>query len=500
MSFSNIAGEQRHKEAKALKSFLAFSLIGSLSLHICALASGIGNFLARVPELEEEPIELTFVEPEEPEVQDTPPAREIKQQPANIAKAPSPPPIRETTPIQKVIETPKTPPKIQPLPDKLEQKLVEPPKPIADQPKVVTEKPAQNIKPETTSPSTTASSEQLRQSLSDIRDSRESQANSGGSSGTQTTLTGNDSSSTIAVGSGNGTGTGSGSGSGTGSSTGNGSGRRKREIFATAPTTPKLPTDSTGDGNGRAACRQCDAKYPEQARKRGIEGRVEVAVDTDENGNVTNVRVTKSSGNRELDEENARQARDWKLKPASGGRQGVKIATNYGMQGSRRDREAKERQRRREQEQRNQNTAATTTNNTSNTTRRQQVEASVNNTGVSTRTRTRRPRALTTSPATTPSSQQSEVNRPLRRNSVESSSASSRQVTPTRLRRREQVTPNSNVNSSGVRQPSQRRKRRIANTSNNNTGNRLQDALRRRQQTAPTVTPAAPPAPSGTQQ
>ncbi|MCX7594811.1 MAG: energy transducer TonB [Fischerella sp.] len=496
MSFSSIAGEQRHREAKALRSFLVFSLIGSFSLHICALASGIGNFLAKVPELEEEPIELTFVEPEEPKVQETPPPKQIKQQPANTVKVPSPPPIRETTPVRKVTETPKTPPKIQPLPDKPEQTRVEPPKPIANQPKVVTEKPVQNIKPETSSASTSVSSEQLRQSLSDIRDSRNSQANSEDNSGTPTTLTGNNPSSTIAVGSGSGSGIASSAGSGTRSATGNGSGRRKRETFATAPTTPKLPTDSTGDDNGRAACRQCDAKYPEQAKKHGIEGRVEVAVDTDENGNVTNVRVTKSSGNRELDEAHARQAREWKLKPTRGGRQGVTIATEYALRGSRRHREVKERQRRREQEQRNQNTAATTSNHTSNTTPRQQVEASASNTDIPTRTRIRRPRTQTTSPATTPSSsQQSNIYRHLRRNTAESSSATSRQVTPTRFRRQEQVTPNN-----GVRGFSQRRKRRTANTPNNsNTGNRLQDALRRRQQTAPTVTPAAPPAPSGTQ-
>lgn len=69
MSFSSIAIEQREKEIKALKTFLVYSFCGSLVLHIAVLASGIGNLLTRVPELENEPIEMTFVEPE---VEETP--------------------------------------------------------------------------------------------------------------------------------------------------------------------------------------------------------------------------------------------------------------------------------------------------------------------------------------------------------------------------------------------------------------------------------------------
>ena len=64
MSFSGIAIEQRQKEIKDLKPYLAFTIIGSLVLHLAVLHSGIVNLLARVPEMEEEPIELTFIEPE----------------------------------------------------------------------------------------------------------------------------------------------------------------------------------------------------------------------------------------------------------------------------------------------------------------------------------------------------------------------------------------------------------------------------------------------------
>ncbi|MBN3898456.1 MAG: energy transducer TonB, partial [Nostoc sp. NOS(2021)] len=159
------------------------------------------------------------------------------------------------------------------------------------------------------------------------------------------------------IGSGTGSGTGNGIGSGTGSGIGNGVGNRP--TVATAPTVPTPPKiNSSGDGNGRAACRECNAKYPDAARRGGVEGRVEVAVDTDSQGNVTNVRIARSSGNRDLDEETARQARDWKLKPAEGGRQGVSIATEFAIKGSRRSRQVQERQAQREAEERTQQAAA----------------------------------------------------------------------------------------------------------------------------------------------
>jgi outer membrane biosynthesis protein TonB len=59
-----------------------------------------------------------------------------------------------------------------------------------------------------------------------------------------------------------------------GSATGSGS-----EV-GTAPTSPKVGTNS-GSGNGRAACRECNTNYPDWAKRRGVEGSVKVAVDTD---------------------------------------------------------------------------------------------------------------------------------------------------------------------------------------------------------------------------
>jgi TonB family protein len=62
MSFSSITAEQREREEDALRSFLAFSLIGSLALHTAVLA--LGNFWSRTSEkFAEEPIEVLVVDP-----------------------------------------------------------------------------------------------------------------------------------------------------------------------------------------------------------------------------------------------------------------------------------------------------------------------------------------------------------------------------------------------------------------------------------------------------
>ncbi len=82
---------------------------------------------------------------------------------------------------------------------------------------------------------------------------------------------------------------------------------------AETPNSSKLIQCLKDIRNSRAS--QAIANSPTDQR---IQGRVEVAVDTDERGNVNNVRLVRSSGNRELDEMVLRQARDWKFKPATG--------------------------------------------------------------------------------------------------------------------------------------------------------------------------------------
>lgn len=62
MSFSNITVKQRKIEAKALKTFLAYSFVFSLVLHIGIIASVIVNLLSKTNQVEEKPIEITFID------------------------------------------------------------------------------------------------------------------------------------------------------------------------------------------------------------------------------------------------------------------------------------------------------------------------------------------------------------------------------------------------------------------------------------------------------
>ncbi|QLE40379.1 TonB family protein [Nostoc sp. C052] len=349
MSFSGITVEQRSKEVEALKSFLTYSLIGSLALHIGVLSSGISNYLTRVPTGEEEAIEFAIVdsptaEPEKP-IAEIP--EEIKKEPEIVQKQPI-----ETPPVEKVQQ------------EEQITAVTQKPQPTNTLPEAIATKPEVSVK-SAPIPRSPLSEDSKASSVggggggsgvglgsgSGIAVGTSSGTGSGGGTGTGTgggvgsgTGTGTGSGIGSGIGSGTGSGIGSGIGSGTGSGTGN------RPTVGTAPTSPRI--NSSGNGNGRAACRECNAKYPEAARRRGVEGRVEVAVDTDAQGNVTNVRIARSSGNRDLDEETARQAREWKLKPAEGGRQGVSIATEFAIQGSRRYRQVQERKTQRQAEER----------------------------------------------------------------------------------------------------------------------------------------------------
>ncbi|MEH2085219.1 energy transducer TonB [Nostoc sp.] len=490
MSFSGITVEQRSKEVEALKSFLTYSLIGSLALHIGVLSSGVSNYLTRVPTGEEEPIEFAIVdsptaEPEKP-IAEIP--EEIKKEPEVVQKQSiETPPVEKFEQITAVPQKPQpinTPPKAIPIKPEVAVKSA----PI---PRSVPEVPVKSASIPQSAPSEDSKASSAGGgggggggggsgvglgSGSGIAVGTSSGTGTGGGTGTGTgggigsgTGTGTGSGIGSGTGSGIGSGTGSGIGSGTGSGIGSGigSGTGNRPTVATGPTSPKI--NSSGNGNGRAACRECNAKYPEAARRRGVEGRVEVAVDTDAQGNVTNVRIARSSGNRDLDEETARQAREWKLKPAEGGRQGVSIATEFAIKGSRRSRQVQERQAQRQAEERTRQTTAT--NSTEETPRRR-----------------RRELAPPSRPAISGFSRRLE---PQRAESPARNSSSEARTTPTQgtaresLRRiqREQTT----TDSSQKPQETTNRRRRRDNTSQN----KLRDSLRRLRQ-QPQAQPAAP--------
>ncbi|MEA5567272.1 energy transducer TonB [Anabaena sp. UHCC 0399] len=468
MTFSGIAVEQRSKETEALRSFLVYSLIGSVALHIGILAIGIGNLLQRTPDLENEPLEVTIVDPPTVETEPTPleikpepkPEPETRPQPQKIAPVAIAPVKLNPEPVQKVSNNLKTP-QVQQPPEKIStptQKLQSTTQP---QP-VLTSEPTNTQ--QTAIQAVEQSSNKLRGLLNGIRDTRANSDAVGESNNSTTT------GSNVPVQSSN--------------------NRRSRgiETQATAPSPTKIETppssnntnNSSRSGNGRAACRDCGIKYPEAARRRGVEGKVEVAVDTDEKGNVTNVRIVNSSGNRDLDQETLRQARNWKLKPSASGRSGVSIATEYAITGSRRYRELQERKR---QAQARQQAAAANRNTTEAESSSRQTSRASSNTETSTRsnteTRVRRRRLSPTSQPSTASStnntRTSENQRSIRNSFI-------------RAQRERTDTP-----SSSRSQPTATRRRRRIPTqeASSSSASKLRNALRRSRQPSQSSSPEA---------
>jgi TonB family protein len=128
-----------------------------------------------------------------------------------------------------------------------------------------------------------------------------------------------------------------------GNSSGNGVGNTAKPENTPVATAPNPPTENSSKLN-RADCLQCQIKYPERARRRGAEGNPEVAIDTDNKGNVTRVRLIRSSGDSELDEAAQKAAQEWKLTPTEAGREGVRASVNFAIKGSQRHRKLQERQ------------------------------------------------------------------------------------------------------------------------------------------------------------
>lgn len=477
MSLSPIAVEQREKEAKTLNGFLAFSLIGSLALHIGVLSLGISKFWSKVPTPENEPIEIAIVELPSPQKLDVTPEIakgkgnnqsilsnaggsggfgvasgsgdnsggnriSVENAPRKIASA------KSSIAIAKAVQVSPTPQKLSPRIsrrspnqntklEKVPSEIVTQPKPIiapkqatpseiVTQPKPVIA-PAPSPVAKTSNLPTSDRSSQVQQltnqklnrvltnarntrEASKVNDSREITAQqsliaanlrSQSRSGTETSnsssnsagnesrngVTGSTNSTGIGTGnstgtnnrgtgSGNGTrtnnlstgnstgrgigngvgnGTGRGTGNSTGKSNGTNNGLQNGSKVATGARNVERgasPGESNGDTNtgssGRLACRTCSKpKYPESARKRKLEGKAEISVDVDRQGNVTNVRLARTSGHAELDKAAVEQARNWKFDTPNGAAQGVTAKVDFAIEGSERSRQNRERRRQR---------------------------------------------------------------------------------------------------------------------------------------------------------
>ena len=91
-----------------------------------------------------------------------------------------------------------------------------------------------------------------------------------------------------------------------------------------APPAPAPVVQDFGgeiDATGRA---MNPPQYPPEEQRRGVTGTVTISLSYDPNGNVLEVQVIKSSGNRNLDRAAVKAAKRWKINPAV--RNGVRVA------------------------------------------------------------------------------------------------------------------------------------------------------------------------------
>ncbi|MDB9445307.1 energy transducer TonB [Anabaena sp. CS-542/02] len=484
MSFSGITLEYRSQEVKTLKYFLIYSLIGSLVLHIGVLSSLLAYLLRSTPhQIEDQPIEVVMIDSPIPEVEKPPapiPQAERLPEPRQIITSndtsPSParnqtvtqsqPEITQQQPVVTLRPTPITPPPVKV--ESVKTPPVSPPTPTTtattNTPKVSRQAAVsrlESILSSQTSEATTAtpptqSSEKNTGVLTGTRDSRATQGNSD----SVNTVESNQPSGTSSVSTAN-----------TGTSSNN--------KVSVQPTTPPANSrsertnqrgNSRRSSSGRAACVKCNTNYPEFARRQGIEGRVEVAVDIDAKGDVTNVRIIRSSGNRRLDEEIRKQANNWKLQPSESGREGISIATDFTLEGSQRHRQVQERKKKQE------------TSRSRETSRQTESSSSSPTPTTSTPTRSNPVRRVRRKP-------QTEQN-----TAAGSSSGQGKTPTPRNVRDSLRNTRSQETSTNSVTPPGETSTNPPLTTNNTSSSqNQLRDALRRSRQPAELTPPTSSP-------
>ncbi|MGD1875545.1 MAG: TonB family protein [Mastigocoleus sp.] len=373
MSLSSTALEKRLSEAKYLRIFLTYSLIGSLLFHFAVLASGVVNLLVKTPKAEEEPVEIVLLdEPIEEEIktpepitpkpevkkietlpEPKPEVEEIETPPEpklDIPDIPEPttslqnqltqkftlPDIEEPLPLKPIEPEPIKPEPIKPIEPQTPPKTtqVTPPEPI--QPKI-DNPPIQPIQPEQKdwenllskkSDTTTPKDFSIDEPIAPVPNPAPIPNNNSNTG--RRKIIGSSDNSNIASNSNLG-------------NIGTDSSRRRKKIggsnsnIASNPINPNPGIgndtgDSNGSGDGRAACRRCTKRYPNWARSQRVEGTIVVMVDANAEGSVTNVELVSGTGNSRLDNYHIKQVRRWKLKSSSNGRNNVRIVTKYQLQ------------------------------------------------------------------------------------------------------------------------------------------------------------------------
>ena len=360
MGFSIVTIEQREKEAKALKSFLLYSLISSVALHTAVLALFINKFFLKAPEVTEAPIEVTILETIPQEIAQLP--VEIKSLPQTNSGGGGNQGGGISTSTETAINIIKSSvaPITQQNPPKTTNNLITKPSQLITTSKPttttnpVTTVPIENTTPEpttTTNPVTTEpiqTANTIFTNITPLQSKTQTNTSSDNIPSNLTTSTQSPEKKNIISNLGdhswrNILGKGTSPGVGNGTSAGNETGNTPKPENTPIATAPKPPREN-GSKLNRADCLECQIKYPDRARRRGVEGNPEVAIDTDAQGNVTRVRLISSSGDSELDEAAQQAAQQWKLTPTEGGREGVRASVNFAIKGSQRHRKLQERQ------------------------------------------------------------------------------------------------------------------------------------------------------------
>lgn len=95
-----------------------------------------------------------------------------------------------------------------------------------------------------------------------------------------------------------------------------------------------LPKVNVYISQSRIDCVKCGFEYSQDLRRNKIEGRANVVLDIDEQGNVTNARLGSSSGNAKLDNTVLQQVTGMKFMDNACGQKDVTLGATFFIQGS----------------------------------------------------------------------------------------------------------------------------------------------------------------------
>ncbi|MBF2035510.1 MAG: TonB family protein [Leptolyngbyaceae cyanobacterium T60_A2020_046] len=321
MSLCEWCVEQHEREQARWRKLVIVGLAGSVGLHTIALVVSQLGLWPRSAEAEIALIEIIVTEPTEPEPVETP-----EPPPATVAEATQDPAPAAPPPLaQAAVVTPAPPVEtVPPIEDPLEpedtsleseldvpnvEEIEEEESPVAEAETEVTEEDTE----ETLVAAETADRFEALRNL--FRDRAAASGDATTDALTEATTTGEP----------------------------EGSG----ESVAARGDTGSAPTGSEGQGSGRGSrtisCQSCvEPNYPRSALDAGVEGAPQVNVEINPDGTVRSVTLTQSSGNSAIDQAAIQAARRSRFNPIEGGAS-IPIQYELTIEGSQRNREARQR-------------------------------------------------------------------------------------------------------------------------------------------------------------